>query len=219
MLRTLVALPAALALATSALAQGVSPLQQAVSATTSARTPYAFDLEMLSEDRHWRMRFDPRNRLQMVQPTLESLPREERRSFDHMRERFDGVSWCASEEMRRVADVRLLREDAETATYSFQPTRDSIRGDQARDLARHLRGEFTITKTRPDLTQLRIFATRNFSPMLLVTIERLNINVTCAVAPNGRRYAAETVSEVRGSAFGSRFSERSVERAHGLRTP
>lgn len=220
----LLALFALSLLAASAAAQTASPsarLQQAVSATTAAKTPYAFNLEIASQQQNWQLRFHPRAdpRLQSLQPSAENLEGDQRRALERMRERLEGLPWCASEEMRQVADVRLLREDAQTATYAFQPTRESIRSEQARGFARQLRGEFTITKNAPDLTRLRIYAPRAFSPMLLVSIERLDIVVTCAAAPNGRRYAAETVSEVRGAAFGQAFSERSVQRTHDLLAP
>jgi hypothetical protein len=49
-----------------------------------------------------------------------------------------------------------------------------------------------------------------------VRLDHMNIVITCQAAPNGRRYAAETVSTVRGSAFGSDFDERSVQRMRNL---
>ena len=222
MLRSLSALIAAAALTASAAAENApvpTALAQAVAATQAAKAPYAFDLDLASEDANWRARFNPRGnpRLQLVEPQISALENDERRAFERISERMEGVSWCASEEMTRVADVRLLREDADTATYSFQPTRESIRGEQARGFAQRLRGEFVLSKGAPDLIRLRIFTPRGFSPMPLVNVERLNIEISCAAAPNGRRYVAETVSEVRGSAFGQAFEERSVQRMHGLR--
>ena len=222
MLRSLAALIAAAALTASAAAENAAiptALSQAVAATQAAKTAYAFDFDLASAEQNWRARFQPNAtpRLQLVTPRLESLENDERRAFERISERMEGVSWCASEEMTRVADVRLLREDADTATYSFQPTRESIRGEQARGFAPRLRGEFVLSKAAPDLIRVRIFTPRAFSPMPLVSLERLNIEISCAAAPNGRRYAAETVSEVRGSAFGQAFEERSVQRMHGLR--
>ncbi len=222
MSRALAALAALAALTASAAAQtGALPaaLSQAVSATQAAKAPYAFDLDLVSQQQNWRLRFHPRTspRLQLLQPNANALASNERRALQRMGERMEGVPWCASAEMGRVASVALLREDAQTATYAFQPTRESVRGEQARQFAQHLRGEFTITKASPDLTRVHIYAPRAFSPMLLVNVERINITIICAVAPNGRRYAAETVSEVRGSAFGQSFSERTIQRAHDLR--
>lgn len=224
MLRSLAPIIALAALATSATAQTTQPpstLLQAVNATQTAKAPYAFDMDVVSQELNWRLRYHPRAnpRLQLQRPSATDLEGDQRRALQRMQERMEGLPWCASEEMRRVADVRLLREDAQTATYSFQPTRESIRSEQARGFAQRLRGEFTITKASPDLTRVRIYAPRGFSPMLLVDIERFDIAISCAAAPNGRRYAAETVSEVRGSAFGQAFNERTIQRTHSVAAP
>lgn len=197
---------------------GAGLLAQAVTATQSARTDYAFDFELDSSEQRWRARFDPdaTPRLRLVQPAREALDNDERRAFDRMAEDMEGVSWCASEHMGRVEDVRLVREDATSATYSFQPTAESIRGEQARRFADRLRGEMTILKGSPDISRVRLYIPAGFSPMPLVRVDHLNIVITCAAAPNGRRYAAETVTEMRGSAFGQAFDERNIQRARNL---
>jgi hypothetical protein len=196
-----------------------APLLQAVAATQAAKAPYAFDLHIESAEQNWRARFEPNAnpRLRLVAPARETLDDDERRAFDRMAEDMEGVSWCAGEGLGQVEDVRLLREDPETATYAFQPTRESVRGEQAQRFADRMRGEVTLTKLNPDIVRLRLYVPAAFSPMPLVRLERLNVTITCAAAPNGRRYAAETTSDVRGSAFGQAFDERSVQRASNLR--
>ncbi len=193
-------------------------LTQAVAATQAAKADYAFDYELNTSKANWNARFDPSAtpHLRMVTPARDALSNDERRAFDRMAEDFEGVSWCASEGMGRVADVRLLREDATSATYSFQPTRESVRGEQARRFAERLRGEVTVLKATPDIARVRLFVPEGFSPAPLVRLDSLNVVITCQTAPNGRRYAAETTTVMRGSAFGQTFDERSVQRARNL---
>lgn len=212
----LVAAPLASAVAQSAPAPAV--LTQAVAATQAAKADYAFDFEVDTAEVNWRARFNPQAtpRLQLMAPARNQLDDDQRRAFDRIAENLDGVSWCASEHMGRVANVRLLREDETSATYSFQPTRESVRGEQARRYADRMRGELTMSKASPDITRVRLFIPAGFSPMPLVRVDALNIVINCQTAPNGRRYAAETTSEVRGSAFGQDFNERSVQRARNL---
>lgn len=214
---------AIVAFAASAAAQSVGPalLTQAVAATQAAKTDYAFDFELSTSKANWRARFEPTAspRLRLIAPQLSELDNDQRRAFNRMAEDFEGVSWCASEGMGRVSDVRLLREDETSATYSFQPTRESIRGEQAQRFADRLRGEVTMLKATPDITRVRLFVPEAFSPMPLIRVDALNIVITCQAAPNGRRYAAETNTSVRGSAFGQDFDERSVQRARNLSTP
>ncbi len=193
-------------------------LTQAVAATQAAKADYAFDYELNTSKANWSARFDPSAtpHLRMVTPARDALSNDERRAFDRMAEDFEGVSWCASEGMGRVADVRLLREDATSATYSFQPTRESVRGEQARRFAERLRGEVTVLKATPDIARVRLFVPEGFSPAPLVRLDSLNVVITCQTAPNGRRYAAETTTVMRGNAFGQTFDERSVQRARNL---
>jgi hypothetical protein len=197
---------------------GSAMLAQAVAATTAAQTAYAFDMEIDTSKLNWRARFDPAAtpRLRLVAPRREELENDQRRAFDRLAEDFEGVSWCANEHMGRVADVRLLREDDATAVYAFQPTPESIRGEQVRPFANRLRGEMTIDKAAQDVTRVRLYTPAGFSPVPLVRVDHANIVVTCATAPNGRRFAAETVTEFRGSALGQDFNERSVQRQRNL---
>jgi hypothetical protein len=211
------------AFAAVAAAQGAAPplLANAVSATQTAKIDYAFDFELDTSKQNWRARFNPRAmpRLTLLQPRPEQLKSDERRAFDRMAENMEGVSWCANENMGRVQDVRLIREDDASAVYAFQPTADSIRGGQARRFADRLRGEFTLIKATPDVSRIRLYTPAPFSPMPLVRVESVNVSIACQTAPNGRRYAAETITELRGSAFGQRFDERSVQRARNLTEP
>ncbi len=208
------------ALAATAVAQstGAAVLTQAVAATQAVKADYAFDVELDNTKVNWRARYEPNAtpRLRLVTPERAALENDERRAFDRIAEDFEGVSWCAGERMVRVADVRLVREDAAAATYSFQPTPDSMRSEQARRFADRMRGEMAITKDQPDITRLRIFAPEPFSPAPLIRVDQFNMQINCQTAPNGRRYAAEIVTEIRGSAFGQNFSERTVQRARNL---
>ena len=212
----LVTVAAALAI-TAATAQAPSPLAAAIAATQAAKTAYNFDYVLGTSKQNWRAQFDARSappRLHLVEPRRETLPSGEQHTFDALARRMEGVSWCASEGLDRVANLRLVRDDGATALYSFQPTRE-----QAQGAAQHLRGELTLIKAGPDIAAIRFFAPQPFSPIPLTRLEALDTIVRCEVAPNGRRYAAETVITMRGSALGQNFNERSVTRTTNLRPP
>lgn len=214
----LVAGAAAFAVSAAAQTAGSALLSQAIAATGAAKVDYAFDYELDNAETNWRARYDPgaTPHLRLVTPAREQLNGDERRTFDRMAEDFEGVSWCASENMGRIANVRLLREDEASATYSFQPTRESIRSPQARQYADRMRGEVTLLKATPDIARVRLFIPESFSPMPLVQISSFELAITCQTAPNGRRYAAEAVTHLRGNAFGQALDERSVQRARNL---
>lgn len=229
-LRTLAFALAAGCIAAAAAQTAPAPvaLSQAVAATEAAKADYAFDLDISSAKQNWRAHYDPgaSPRLRLVQPSRDTLDDAARRQFDQRAESMEGVSWCASENLAEARNVRLVREDETSATYAFQPSaemmqpprngRSDRRGQGSAAFVGRMQGELTLTKENPDVTQMRIFAPQAFSPLPLVRLERINVAMRCAVAPNGRRYAAETVFEFRGSAFGRSFDERSVQRASNL---
>lgn len=213
---------AALLAAPSAIAQGApAGLAQAIALTDAAKAAYAFDVELDSNRVQWRARFEPgaSPRVRLLAPDRAELTNEQRRAFDRFAESTEGVSWCANEFMGRIADVRLVREDEAHAHYTFQPTRESIRSQDARRYAQHMRGEFSLSKANADITRIRLYAPAAFDPMPLVRLERFNLTITCAVAPNGRRYAAETITEMGGRAFGQNFGDRTIQRAANLSAP
>jgi hypothetical protein len=216
-------LAAVCAFAAFAAAQGAAPalLASAVAATEAAKTDYAFDFDLDTSKQNWRAHFDPsRNpHLTLVQPRRDDLDGDERRAFDRIGEQMEGVSWCAGENIGRVDDLRLVREDETSAVYAFQPTPESIRGEQARRFADRLRGELTLIKATPDISRIRLYTPAPFSPLPLVRVDQVNIAISCQVAPNGRRYAAETVTDLRGEALGQAFNERSIQRARNLSAP
>ena len=127
----LITIAALVAFTATAAAQsaGTALLTQAVAATQAGKLDYAFEFELNTSKANWRARFDPSAspRLRLVAPQRSELDNDQRRAFDRMAEDFEGVSWCASEGMGRVTNVRLLREDEASATYSFQPTREIAR--------------------------------------------------------------------------------------------
>lgn len=205
----------------AAQSSGTALLASAVAATQAVTADYAFDYDLETSKQTWRARYDPRTtpRLRMVQPRREELENDERRAFDRIAEQMEGISWCASENIGRVDDMRLVREDEASAVYAFQPTAESIRGEQARRFAQRLRGEMTILKATPDISRIRLYAPEAFDPMPLVRVNEVNIVITCQTAPNGRRYAAETVTTLRGAALGQALNERSVQRIRNLTAP
>lgn len=211
---------AGIALAATA-QQAPTPLGAAVAATRAAKADYAFDWAMESSKQNWRARFDPRTtpKFRIVQPTREQLEASQRRAFDGMAEKMEGVSWCASDGMGRASNVRLLRDEGATAVYAFQPSRESQRGGAGAQFVERLRGEFTYLKADNDIGVIRMFITEPFSPIPLSRVDALEIVIRCETAPNRRRYAAETVMNLRVSALGQNVAERSVTRVSNVAAP
>lgn len=121
-------------------------IDMAISATEAARAAYPFEYRLVTPARDWRIAVAQSAPPRLVSPTLDRLGEGQRESLASLNDELRDVPWCATDRLRRASQITLLREDAETQTYSFRPTTDSLRGewalrsDSAQRFARHLRG-------------------------------------------------------------------------------
>jgi len=207
------------AFAASASAQTAIPaaLSAAIEATQSAKADYAFEQAIEARGRNMRVAFDPDSdpRVRLIAPSQGELDSDGRRLFERIADDLEGLSWCASERLRAIENVRVLREDSETVAYAFQPTAASSRGAMAQ-LAQHLRGEMVISKAEPDIRSIRVYAPAPFSPLPLTEVAAADARIDCAAAPNGRNYVAMTSIRLSAVAFGQSVDERSVQRTSAL---
>jgi hypothetical protein len=160
---------AALVVSTSAIGQTApaAALQRAIAESSRLIAAFPFEVEHTFEGETLRARFTPeaQPRLRLVSPaTFSALSEQQRTDFDYLVQSVDGVPWCANEPLRRVRDVRFAREDDRIAVYTFQPTAESVTGEQTRQVVNHLRGEITIVKATQDVSHVRLYAPRPFRP-------------------------------------------------------
>jgi hypothetical protein len=199
-----------------------APLASALAASRRAALDYALDLEQVTDGKTWRAHYD-RSGVHLLEPSRSQLSGEVGRGFDRLAESFRGPFWCAAEDLGHAADFRLLHEDAASATYSFRPPGDLIRTLQGnphrpdgKEPDPHIRGELTVDKRARDVTSLRLESTEPFDAIPLVRVEHMTLSVTCALAPNGRRYGLETASRVQVNAFGHPMDQAWTRRATNL---
>lgn len=220
-----ISLSLALLAANVASAQQAAPqpapplLAQAVAATQAQKRPYAFDYDQQSSATvagsnapvapiNWRAHFDSAGQaphLHLVAPP--HLEGANQQAFNAVAQKMTGLSWCASAEMGSAQNLHLVREDATSAVYSFQPSA-AMAGHGVP--AQRLHGEMTILKANPDISELHLSLTQPFSPIPFSSINTLDIAIHCEIAPNGRRYAASSVTDLAGSAVGHTFTEHAV---------
>lgn len=218
---TLVALAGAV-LAPLAFAQASLPalFASAIADTISAETPYSFDTRIESERGVMRYAFHANAtgpaRVRLLEPAETALDRRGRATFERIQRDADGDIWCAGRKLRTARNVTVAREDANTITYAFQPSPEQAGGERSAGIVRHLRGEAVVSREGRDVTAIRIRSAGPFHASV-ARVDRFTMDVRCDVAPNGRRYGAETVTHIAGSAFGQAFDERSVQRVSNLR--
>lgn len=220
-MRVLAVILAALLAPALAFAQTGLPslLAAAIAQTIAAQAPYAYEVTVESQRGALHYAFDPAQRgparVRMIAPAESALDDRGRRTLQRVREDADGDIWCASAKLRQSRNLAIAREDAQTITYSFTPSPEQAGGPQSAAFVRYLRGEATVQRDTPDVTLIRISAAQPFHASI-ARVDSFNMTIRCEPGPNGRRFAAETVTEISGSALTQRFNERSVQRVHHL---
>lgn len=209
----------ALCLAMNAAADTRMPamVDAAISATESARTAFPFEYRLVTGRRDWRIAVAPGARPRLVSSAEARLSEGQREDLASVSDELRDVVWCATDRLRRTSQMRLTREDAETATYAFRPTSQSVSGewamrsDSARRFARHMRGEIVISKPEGDVIAVRFFTPGAVTPIPFVRIDAFRVTMQCSRAPNGRRYASRIDTDLHGVTFGTAFNQPSTE--------
>jgi len=205
-----------------ALAQASLPalFASAISETIAAETPYSFDTRVESERGVMRYAYDASAsaaaRVRLLEPAESTLDRRGRATLERIQRDADGDIWCAGRKMRTARNVTVAREDANTITYAFQPSPEQAGGERSANIVRHLRGEAVVSREGRDVTTIRIRSSAPFHASV-ARVDSFSMTIRCEPAPNGRRYGAETVTHIAGSALGQAFNERSVQRVSNLR--
>lgn len=213
---------AAVLLTPLALAQASLPalFASAIAETISAEAPYSFDTRIESERGVFRYAYNANAsgpaRIRLLEPAESALDRRGRATLERIREDADGDIWCAGRKLRTARNVAIAREDATSITYSFQPSAEQAGGERSAGIVRHLRGEAVVARESRDVTAIRIRSAAPFHASV-ARIDTFTMNIRCDPAPNGRRYGAETITHISGSALGQNFNERSVQRVSNLR--
>jgi len=195
-------------------------LAGAISDTSAVASPYAYETSVESECGRMRYAFDPNAagaaRVRLLEPAESALQQRDRDALTRLRQDADGDIWCASRKLGDVTNVALLRENETEAVYAFTPSPALARRPDGAEMMRHLRGEAVVVKTSRDVRSLRIYAPAPFHASV-ARIDAFDMRIACETAPNGRRFGAETVTSIRGSALFQAFNARSVQRVSNLR--
>lgn len=192
----------------------------AVAATEAALTPYRFDAEATTSRGAYALRFDPTKpegaRVSVLSAEGENAAEVAGRARDRLKESNGQGIWCANDRFFTLNNLRLVREDAQSATYAFTPVPGPLATSEQRAAFPQLNGEMTILKDSVDVSFVRLVAPAAFKPNPLAKVERFEMTMRCEEAPNGRRFAAETRTRVTGSAFGQSFDETTTQRISSL---
>jgi hypothetical protein len=116
--------------------------------------------------------------------------------------------WCSRFAENIPASVALISRTPTTETYGFTPIASPEMDSLEKKVITSLKGEITISSTNPAVLGFSMRSTKAIKPMLLVRLDKFELNVTCARAPDGRTYAQKESSESKGSAMGQSLDEK-----------
>lgn len=133
----------------------------------------------------------------------------------------DGI-WCtryAANVPAEAKDVEIIAEDDETVTYRFTPEADGDADGPEKKIARRSRAEMTVSRTDPAILSYASSLTGTVTLYVVAKIRRVDVEATCARAPDGRTYIAETKTAVEAGGFGDDGGNSSVMRITALYDP
>lgn len=231
-MRPLSSLVLAALAAPCALAELPEPLKSALG--RSADVPaFVFDVERVSTDTgedgetvtgHARVDLAAPE-LKQITPAHLADPDKPGSSFEALagieRALEDGI-WCtrfAANVPADAKDIEIIAEDAETVTYGFTPEADGDADGPEKKIAKRSRAEMTVSRADPAILRYASSLTGTVTLYVVAKIRRVDVEATCARAPDGRTYVAETRSAVEAGGFGDDSGNSSVMRITALYDP
>jgi hypothetical protein len=116
--------------------------------------------------------------------------------------------WCSRFAENIPASVALISKTSTTETYGFTPIASSDMDNLEKKVITSLKGEITISTSNPAVLNFSMRSTKAIKPIFLVRLDKFELNVTCAHAPDGRTYAQKESSESKGTAMGQSLDEK-----------
>ena len=77
----------------------------------------------------------------------------------------------------------------------------------AKKLMKRIEGEFTLAKPSGEMKGFSVRMTRPMTMMLVAKLKEMDVEQTCALAPNGHYHTSTMKMNVQGKALGSRFGQ------------
>lgn len=203
-----------LVLAAPAVADDWPEPLRAASEANGAQPAYAYDLTIDVGEQTARARIDPSaaegGRLDVLSPPEAEWSEALQEVFLNIENNLDGRIGCSRMLEMVPAQVELVVEDGETATYTFTPQPLPEMEGQQRKMMGRLEGQITVSKGGRDILAYSMTLPKPYKPAIVAKIDHFFMDIGCAPAPDGRQVYARRVMEISGSALGNAFDDREV---------
>ncbi|MEM9234246.1 MAG: hypothetical protein AAGA69_08415 [Pseudomonadota bacterium] len=149
-------------------------------------------------------------RINVLSPDREDWPEDFDEALAGFDAESDGDIWCDTMNDMIGGDVQEQARAEGAITYHFRLAVDDPEDKADKAFAKAAHGEIDIARADGSnwkVSSIRIILDKPFKPAFIAKITEMDIDISCAAAPNGRMYQAATSTRVKGSAFGKRFEE------------
>ncbi len=155
-------------------------------------------------------------RVTMASPPEEKWSKSLRKGIRRMDKNAEKNLWCAQTAKYIPNDAKLVKQTADTATYSFAPMADPDDQEEQK-LMRGVVGSVTVAKQNPAILEVSLIAPKPFKPMSIAKIKKFNTTVKCERAPDGRTYASDWTVHVKGSVLVKKVEQKTIRRISALK--
>lgn len=149
-------------------------------------------------------------RITVLSPREEDWPKGFEKQLASFEAETDGDIWCDTAEEMIGGNVTEVSRSADAISYRFPVAIEDEAEKADKAFAKAAHGEIDITRegTSPwYISSIRVRLDKPFKPAMIAKVTKLDIEISCAPASNGRMYQATTETGIEGSALGRAFSE------------
>lgn len=216
--RTLVSLALGLGLASPAAADAI--LAKARAAPPDPAPLYTFSVDYDDGDNQFMMLIDqskPKGaRVVRITPDASTLKGDAAKKADMLKKRTEGAIWCNAFAESIPADAKRVSETGETATFAFTPVPGKDDG-QIGGAYKYLNATATVAKASGAILGYEMTAPKPFKPMPVAKVDRFQMKVACAAAPDGRTYMDTMTMNLSGSAMMQAFAQTERRKVSDLK--
>lgn len=155
-------------------------------------------------------------RVVRLTPDLATLKGGAAKKAAMLKKRTAGNIWCNAFAESIPADARRVNETGETATFAFTPVPGKDDG-QIGAAYKYLNATATLAKATGAILAYEMTAPKPFKPVPVARIDRFQMKVACAVAPDGRTYMDTVTMNLSGSAMMQAFAQTERRTVTGLK--
>ncbi len=207
-----------LGLASPAAADAV--LAKARTAAPDAAPLYTFSVDYDDGDNQFVMliyQSKPKGaRVIRITPDAASLKGDAAKKADMLKKRTEGAIWCNAFAESIPADARRISETSDTATFAFTPVPRKEDG-QIGAAYKYLNATATVAKADGAILAYEMSAPKPFKPVPVAKVDRFQMKVDCATAPDGRTYMDTISLNLSGSAMMQAFAQTERRKVRDLK--